>query len=376
MAVPASTPPAPDGLLTLVRANHATLTRVLVSLNTGRDRYRTINAIRIAAPGEKPASNAEQIANAAMAVAMAHHLETDQPARYRCQLLLQESANSEPKRRACHFELGELGEVADAPDPGRADNVLISHITHCHGEIIRLAGVVSSLGEKALEREATSIDRLAAALELRADAQVELAQTNNAAEAEQARMAQNSQVIEMLKPAIEQAVSQFAAKAAGAAGVTVRPAVAAPAAAKALPVPSLLPVPPAAQGGAQGLTQPADTAQDSEGDGEGDLPPELQGLEPLALVCQAFVRSFTADQWLALVDVATKPELRALKAAAAVTTDTEAQAQAQELKGKLKAKTRAALERTLDGDQIKMLMELLTAPAGEVGSDSGSTEEE
>ena len=370
MAVPHSTPPAPDGLLTLIRANHATLTRVVVSLNTGRDRYRTINAIRIASPGEKPGANAEQIANAAMSVAMAHHLETDQPGRYRAQLLLQESANSEPKRRACHFELGELGEVADVADPGKADNVLIAHITHCHSEIIRLAGVVSSLGEKALEREGTSIDRLAAALELRADAQIELAQSNNSAQVEQAKMNQNAQLIEMLKPAVEQAVSQFAARAIGGAEKAALPA-ATPA--RALPVPSLLPVAPAAPGGAQALGQP--DAPDPEPDAQ-ELPPELQGLEPLALVSQAFVRSFTASQWLALVDVATKPELRALKAAAEVKTDAEAKAQAQELKAKLKPKTRTALERSLDGDQIKMLMELLTAPAGEESGEAGGAEEE
>lgn len=370
MAVPHSTPPAPDGLLTLIRANHETLTRVVVSLNTGRDRYRTINAIRIASPGEKPSSNAEQIANAAMSVAMAHHLETDQPGRYRAQLLLQESANSEPKRRACHFELGELGEVADVADPGKADHVLIAHITHCHSEIIRLAGVVSSLGEKAMEREGTSIDRLAAALELRADAQIELAQSNNATEVEQAKMKQNAQLIDMLKPAIEQAASQFAARALG---TSEKPALPAAVPSRALPVPSLLPVPPASPGGAQALAQP--DAPDAEPDAQ-ELPPELQGLDRLALVSQGLIRSFTAEQWLALVDVATKPELKALKAAAEVKTDAEAKAAAQELKSKLKPKTRAALERTMDGDQLKMLMELLTAPAGDESGEAGGTEKD
>jgi len=374
MTVPHSVPPAPDGLLTLIRANHGTLTRVVVSLNTGRDRYRTINAIRIAAPGEKPGANAEQIANAAMSVAMAHHLETDVAGRYRAQLLLQESSNSEPKRRACHFELGELGEVADVADPGKADDVLISHITHCHSEIIRLAGVVSSLGEKALEREGTSIERLAAALELRADAQIELARNNNAAGVETARLAQNTQVIEMLKPAIEQAFQQFGSRLLGGANAPAKPALPAPAGAKALPVPPLLPTAPAAQGGAQGLEQPAGTPPVIDTDAE-ELPAELQGLEPLALICVALVRSLTADQWLALVDVASKPELRTLKDAAEVKTDAEARVQADRLKKKIKPKTRAALERTLDGDQIKMFLEILTSTAGQESSEP-STEED
>jgi hypothetical protein len=373
MAVPHSVPPAPDGLLTLIRANHGTLTRVVIALNTGRDKYRTLNAIRIAAPGEKPGANAEQISNAVMSVATAHNQETDRPGRYRAQLLLQESANSEPKRRACHFELGELGDVADVADPGKADDVLISHITHCHGEIIRLAGVVSSLGEKALEREGTSIERLAAALELRADAQIELANNNTTASVEQAKITQNAQVIEMLKPAVEQAVLQFATRAGIAVNAAAKPAALPRATVSPLPVPSLLPQPPAAQGGAQELGQPAATVPASEAEG---LPPELRGLPDLALVSQSFVRSFTAEQWLALVDVATKPELRALKAAAYVKTDAEAQAQAQELRGKLKPKTREALERTLDGDQVKMLMQLLTAPAGKESSDTSGTEED
>ena len=362
MSVPSSVPPAPDGLLTLIRSNHETLTRVVIALNSGRDQYRTLNAIRIAPPGEKPTANAEQIADAIMAVATAHHLETDRPGRYRAQLLLQQSPNSEPKRRACHFELGELGDVADAPDPGKADSVLISHITHCHGEIIRLAGVVSSLGEKALEREGTSIDRLAAALELRADAQIELAKTNNDASAETARQAQTTQLLEMLKPALDTALQQIAART-GVGGQNPKPkaALSAAAAPKPPPLVSLLPVPRTAQDGAQKLSQPADTAHETDPDPEtapeSELPPELQGLEPLALVCQAFVRSFSAEQWLVLVD-ASRAELKALKGAAEVKTDAEAQAQAKIIATKLKPKTRAALEQTLDGDQIQMLMKL------------------
>lgn len=338
--VPASVPPTPDTVRMHLEAYHQRARRLLLSRVLGRNKRLPLLSVAI----NPSADSIERVGALVTARAKADEDETGEPACYALQLEL-ENVEKKPKapRVTVQFWLGPEGEIHDhAPDPMQFDGMMLSHIKDCWSQINEQANTIARLGEVALERCADAFVRERQALEIVADAKIELEAQRLQSEIERAKIHQNDQLLEVIKPAAQAFATQAGARmVAGAADrkrLTSEQTKPATVATTATPTPAAIPA-------------QADDDDDDELDA-------LKASAPLAYVANVFGSTIGSAQWFELVDVLTKKQIVILRSTCKATDDDETMRHFAELAASFKPGQRERLDAVLDGDQRGMIVQL------------------
>lgn len=347
-AMPPTVPPTPETVRAHLETYHSKAERLLVWRVVSRTKRVPLLACGLKST-EDPASKVGQLVTARC---QADENEQGTLCQYALQLELENlQKKNKPPRVTVQFWLGPEGETHEhAPDPMQWDAAIMGHVQACWSQINEQSQMIVKLGETCINRAADSFHRERQALEIVADARVEIEQQRQQGELEKAKLQQNDQLIELAKPAAKAIAEQAGAHFARSSADRKRDASSSE--------PAKTEVVASAPATAEEVFTPTATETERELEIE-----SLRQHQPLAYVANVFGDTISSRAWFDIADVFSKRQLRMLRACCESTTDEDAVRHFGELSGGFKKGQREALEKLLDSDQVGMITQLWLASA-------------
>lgn len=366
--MPPVVPPTPQTVSDLVEHYHSRARRVIVWRVISRQKKLPLLSVSV----EPTKDTAAQICRLVVARCQADENEQGQAAQYAVQLELENiEKKPKPPRVTVQFWLGPEGEITDhAPDPLQWDQMMQGQVQILFAQINEQAKMIVHLGEVAINRVADSFNRERQALEIVADARVELEHQRQQGELERAKLDQNQQLLEVAKPAVAAFAEQAGAHLARKAGDAKRGGSASSERTK--PAAIVLPTAPAT---AETVTaEPVPELEHTDREIQLEA---LRGTDPLAYVAGIFGDTIDSRAWFEISEVFSKRQIRTLRACCDAANDERAIAEFGKLAASFKDGQRERLEALLDGDQRGMIAQLWLASAAakrNSENDSGSAD--
>jgi hypothetical protein len=353
---PTTVPEPPDGLVPFLRSHAAGMLRISVQRNQGAASNTSIGSITVGAEfGKTSTTPVEVFAAGIMAIAQDDFEERVERTRYRVQLFVQKQATGDPKRPVYPFELGgssgEGVEVSETlPTEGLLDAVMRMN-GELHRRVMDLSRGMCSLGEKAIDAQATIFATMQTVAQSQRESDLELASARSEQLVARAAEQKWERGFKLLEELIDKGVGEALAKGitekfAGKPALTASSASTTAAAASSSP-----PLPAWASAAAPSTTSST----------EAETKETTMELPRLAKKARALSSSLSRSQWIALERHLSPGQRAAVRDLRMVTTDEGAAEVAARFIADWRDEQLEALVDELDAEQVAAILTLRRA---------------